>query len=708
MEHQFQLLILQIAVILLLSRLLGQLVRLLHQPQVIGEMLAGIVLGPSVLGQIDGGRWMNTLFPAESQQFLQIFSQFGVMVFMFLIGLELDLAALRAQGRTVVAAGFASILGPLAGGLAVGYALWRFGGVQGEVPSPVPFVLFVATTLSISAFPVLARILSERNLQKTKVGALALACAAINDVLGWCILAVVLDAAETTLRGGIRNPGMSALFHGLRTALLAAVYAIFMVMIVRRFLGRLQAHFESRGYLTQNVLAIVFLLLLASSFATQTLGIHLIFGAFMFGAVMPSEPRFVRHVASKTEDFTLLFLLPIFFTYTGLKTDLTQLNTGRLWAVWGLLLAAAVALKISCSLFAARWSGLAWRPAALLGVLMNTHGLMELIVINLGLQIGAISRPAFSMLVAVLLTTTLLTTPLIRLLYSPARQKRELELAAGGETLEAGQKILVPVSLPAAVPGLLRLSRLLLADEPGRLYLLHLERPDESELRQRSAFMPRNPLEVAQETARSLQIPINTESRVSRAIGRDISVSIRAHHAAWTVMGWHKPVFVQSVLGGTVGVVLRDAPGNVAILVDKGLDTVQKVLVPYLGEAQDVGAMLAAERLGRNAGIQVTILHVVSPQREHASRLGVQQLIDRHLPAIGTANQVHMQVVESPSPIDVVTTESHRYDLIVLGISPQWRLVGGLLGSAQESVAQLSACSLLIVRADPLSAGHES
>lgn len=723
MEHTVHLLIIQIAVIIFAARAMGYLVRLIHLPMVVGEMIGGILLGPSVLGLINPA-WQLALFPPESLIHLNVLSQIGVIFFMFLVGLELDLQALRTQGRAVVVAGLTSIIGPFVGSLVLGGMLWRYGGpgVQGEVKSGVAFMLFVATTLCISAFPVLARVLSERNLQRTGPGRLALACAAIHDALGWCILAVVFDISRTLLEGGAASPGMSVL-QGLKTAGLALIYGAFMLLIVRRFLGGLQALFESRGYLPQSVLAIIFLLLLLSSFATDSLGIHLIFGAFMFGAIMPSESRFVRHLTDKTEDFVILFLLPIFFAYTGQKVDLTHLGDPQLWITTILLIVGATVLKVGFSIMAARWSKFPWRQSALLGVMLNTHGLMELIIANIALEIGAISPQVFSMLVVTLLVTTIGTAPGIRMLYSRERQKQELE-STEDEEIPPGYHVLVPVSRPETAPNLMRMAKLLMGGQSGRVFALHLQRPGEPERLARSLYEQQDVLEVVSAQAKVLDVPVNTMEFVSPNIARDIAEAARANRTVWTIMGWHKPVFLQSILGGTVGAVLRDSPAHVGILIDKGLGDVKRVLVPYLGEPQDVGALMAAERIGKLPDVRVTILHVVPPGRharnEEAAvaaagqpageaaakspadggvKLGVQQLVSKHLPAVGTANQVHMKVVESASPIDVITEESHRYDLIILGLSERWNLEGGLLGAAQESVAQLSACSLLITRA---------
>jgi Kef-type K+ transport system membrane component KefB len=704
--NAIHILLIQIGVILLLSRLMGMLMRLVHQPQVIGEMIAGIMLGPSLLGLIDHGKWMHALFPTASLGNLDVLSQLGVMLFMFLVGLELDPKLLRGQGKAALVTGTVGILVPFISGTVLAQGLIHTQpSVTGVVNSPLVLCMFMGAAMSITAFPVLARILTERNLHKTKSGTLALTCAAMDDVMGWCILAFVLGVAQLKGYGGEAAGHGSAIRAAVITVALSLVYVAVMIFVVRKLLGRLQAHFESRGYVSQTVLAALFLLLIASSLATDSIGIHQIFGAFMFGSVMPKDGSFIKHLGDKVEDFTILFLLPIFFAYTGLKTELGLLGSAHLWLVCALIIAVAIAGKFGGVTLAARFYGMNWRRSSLLGVLMNTRGLMELIILNIGLSFGVLSKPLFAMMVVMALVTTFMTTPLMRLLYSPHRQRQELEDAAREEAARvAGVHVIVPVSLEATANALVRIGGMLMSTDPGRIYALHLERPDEVDRRAKNVLSESDQvLDVAQATARANRIPINTISFVSRNIGRDIADAANRYSASWVVMGWHKPVFFRSVLGGVVGTVLRQAPANVAIFCDKGLGEVKRVVVPYLGESQDRGALLAAERLSRLPDVKVTILHVVKPGRGDSDpRLSLKILMDKELPASSTQGGVQMQVVESDSPIDVVVEESRRYDLMVLGFSSEWNLQSNSAPGKQESVAQLAHCSLLIVHANPL------
>jgi Kef-type K+ transport system membrane component KefB/nucleotide-binding universal stress UspA family protein len=694
----------QIAVILILSRLLGLLMRLIHQPQVVGEMIAGILLGPSLLGLIHHGLWMRTLFPPALMGNLDVLSQLGVMLFMFLVGLELNPKLLRGQGKAALVTGSVGIVIPFFMGAALAMGLiYTERSVTGEVPSKLVLCMFMGAAMSITAFPVLARILTERNLHKTKSGTLALTCAAMDDVMGWCILAFVLAVAQ--INGfGKESPSASAIRSAMTTLGLSIGYILVMLLVVRRLLRKLQAHFEARGYLSQGVLAVVFVLLIGSSLATDQIGVHQIFGAFLFGAVMPKDGQFIKHLGDKIEDFAILFLLPLFFAYTGLRTELGLLHSFHAWLICGLIVATAVLGKFGGVTLAARFYGMNWRRSSLLGVLMNTRGLMELIILNIGLSFGVLSKPLFAMMVVMALATTFMTTPLMRLLYSPQRQRKELEEAAREEAQKvAGVHIVVPVSLETTAVPLVRISGMLMATDPGRLYALHLERPEEVDRRAKSVLSESDRvLDIAQNAARAEHIPINTISYVSRNIGRDIAGAAQLYSASWVVMGWHKPVFLKSVLGGVVGTVIRHAPANVAIFCDKGLADVKHIVVPYLGEPQDRGALIAAERLGRLPGVSVTILHVVKPNRSDSEpSLGLQNLLDGELSATGSRGGVSLQVVESDVPIDLVVEESRQYDLMVLGLSDEWNLQKGALIGKNESVAQLAHCSLLIVHANP-------
>jgi nucleotide-binding universal stress UspA family protein len=308
------------------------------------------------------------------------------------------------------------------------------------------------------------------------------------------------------------------------------------------------------------------------------------------------------------------------------------------------------------------------------------------------------------MMVVMALVTTFMTTPLMRLLYSPARQRKELEeVAREASEQSAGIRVVVPVSYKPAAAALVRMGAMLMGGDAGRVYALHLDRPEEAQRDRNLTSDGDEVLEIAQRAAATAGVQSHGISFVSRNIGSDIARAAESYRASWVVMGWHKPVFFKSVLGPTVTHVMRYAPANVAIFVDKGMTEMQRIIVPYIGEKQDRGALLAAERLGRLPGARVTILHVVKPNRgDEKPRLDVQGEIDREFPSTAGQTAVRVQVVENDSPIDLIAQESQRYDLMILGVSDEWNLKNVTIFGRQETIAQRAQCSLLIVHASPL------
>ena len=398
-------LLLQIAVIVASARLMGWLFRRLHQPQVVGEMAAGILLGPSLLGWVAPGA-AALLFPHASLVYLGMLSQVGLLLFMFLVGLEFDPELLRGRGTTAVVTSWISIVAPFALGAALAFPLYP------RVSDPgVPFIgfaLFMGAAMSVTAFPVLARILAERGLTRTPVGALALACAAVDDVTAWTILAVVVGIVRSA---ALERPLWMTIAG-------TALYAAVLVALVRPALSAtLGVRYRATGTLTPAMLGAALLLLVGSAWTTSWLGIHALFGAFAMGAAMPKDPALMRALSSKLERFTLLLLLPLFFAFTGLNTRIGLVRGGEMWLYAGLILLAAVAGKLGGSMLAARATGLGWREAGALGVLMNTRGLMELVILSVGLELGVISPALFTMMVLMALITTAMTTPLLAWVY---------------------------------------------------------------------------------------------------------------------------------------------------------------------------------------------------------------------------------------------------------------------------------------------------
>lgn len=395
--HPLSLLLIQIVVIVLLSRVLASLVGKIGQPMVIGEIIAGILLGPSLLGHF----WPQVsefIFQPASLPNLNFLSQLGLILFMFIIGLELDVQLLKHRAHTAVVVSHASIIIPFTMGVSLAYFLYAQ-----YAPAHISFLafgLFMGIAMSITAFPVLARILHERGLTKTPLGSLAITCAAADDVTAWCLLAAVIAIVQA-------GSFLSAVF----TVFLSLVYVIIMLKLVRPWLERLEAQYASTESLNRTFAVVAFIVLFLSALTTEVIGIHALFGAFLAGASMPSHAGFRKLLASRIEDVSLVILLPLFFAFTGLKTQIGLLNDGMSWLVCGLIIIVAVAGKFGGSLLAAKFTGQSWSDSFSIGALMNTRGLMELIVLNIGYDLGVLSPKVFTMMVLMALVTTFMTAP---------------------------------------------------------------------------------------------------------------------------------------------------------------------------------------------------------------------------------------------------------------------------------------------------------
>jgi Kef-type K+ transport system membrane component KefB len=402
------LLMAQIGLIILLSRAVGSLIERIGQPRVIGEVLSGLLLGPSFLGWVAPGL-SASLFPTQSLGVLNALSQVGLVFFMFMVGLELNLNEVHRQGRVAILISHASIVAPLALGAML--ALYLYPRLSDATVSFSEFALFMGVAMSITAFPVLARILSERKLLRSRLGTMAIACAAVGDVTGWCVLAYVVGLARAT----------HSSLPLWETIAGVAIFLLVMFGGVKIFLRKIERAYLAHGELSDNWKAFLLLLLLMSSLITEGLGLHLVFGAFIAGAVMPRNRDFASYVIDRFESLTVLLLLPLFFAYTGLRTSIGQVKGLGMWWLCLIIIVAAVAGKLGGTSIAARAGGMRWRESLALGALMNTRGLMELIVLNIGLDIKVISPALFSMMVIMAIVTTMMTPPLLEWVYPASR-----------------------------------------------------------------------------------------------------------------------------------------------------------------------------------------------------------------------------------------------------------------------------------------------
>jgi len=402
LEHPLAILLAQIITIILVARFFGWVFRKIGQPSVIGEIIAGIVLGPSLLG-LYFPNFSLILFPVESLGNLQFLSQIGLILFMFIIGMELDLKVLQNRAKDAIVISHASIVIPFALGIGLAYFVYfRFAP---EGVAFLPFALFMGIALSITAFPVLARIVQERGIHKTKLGAIVITCAAADDITAWCILAAVIAIVKAgTFVSSLYIIGM------------AIVYVLAMLFVVKPFLKKIGELYATKNSLNKPVVAIFFLTLIISSYTTEIIGIHALFGAFMTGVIMPDITKFRNLFIEKVEDVSVILLLPLFFVFTGLRTQIGLLNDPYLWKVTGFIILVAVVGKFLGSALAAKFVGQSWRDSLTIGALMNTRGLMELIVLNIGLDLKVLTPEVFTMMVIMALVTTFMTGPTLNII----------------------------------------------------------------------------------------------------------------------------------------------------------------------------------------------------------------------------------------------------------------------------------------------------
>jgi Kef-type K+ transport system membrane component KefB len=390
--------LLALTVIIITARLMGVLFKRLDQPPVIGEVLAGIMLGPSLFGRV-APEAAAFVMPAETAPFLGIISQLGVILFMFLVGLELDLGVLRSRARTTIAISNAGIIVPFALGFALAWGIYDAHAPEGVAITS--FALFIGVSMSITAFPVLARILSDRDLQRTPLGTIALTCAAIDDATAWCLLAFVVGVTQSTTGGAIV------------TIVLTAIYVALMLTVGRSLMKRVVPRLDASVRVGEQSLTIVLVAVLLCALATEFIGVHAIFGAFVLGAIIPNGSAIGLHARERSEEIVRVMLLPAFFAFTGLRTQIGLLQTLEDWLMCLLIIVVATAGKFGGATLAARLSGLDWRTSSALGVLMNTRGLVELIVLNIGLDLGVLTPRLFTMLVLMAIVTTMMTSPML-------------------------------------------------------------------------------------------------------------------------------------------------------------------------------------------------------------------------------------------------------------------------------------------------------
>ena len=546
MLHNFQdplaILLAQIITIILVARFFGWVFKKIGQPSVIGEIIAGIVLGPSLLGMYFP-EFSAALFPVESLGNLKFLSQIGLILFMFVIGMELDLKVLKNKANEAVVISHASIIIPFA--LGIGLAYFVYNRFAPEGVKFLSFSLFMGIAMSITAFPVLARIVQERGIHKTKLGAIVITCAAADDITAWCILAVVIAIVKA-----------GTFVSSLYIIALAFIYVLAMLFVVKPFLKRIGDLYGSKDTIVKPVVAIFFLTLILSSYATEVIGIHALFGAFMTGAIMPDVAKFRTIFIEKVEDVSLILLLPLFFVFTGLKTEIGLINDPYLWKVTGFIILVAVIGKFLGSALAAKFVGQNWRDSLTIGALMNTRGLMELIVLNIGLELKVLTPEVFTMMVIMALVTTFMTGPALDLINYLFKSKDSIVPEI--ETKPNDYKILISFGNNEKGKSLLRLASSLIKKQKATstITAMHLSLSDEMhpfnmEDKEKNSFTP------IVEESELLHQEITTLFKATIDIETDIADIANQGDYDLLLVGLGKSIFEGTILGKVIGFTTR-------------------------------------------------------------------------------------------------------------------------------------------------------
>ncbi|WP_433834089.1 cation:proton antiporter [Flavobacterium anhuiense] len=651
LQHPLAILLAQIVTIILVARLFGWFFRKIGQPSVIGEMIAGIVLGPSLVGMYFP-EFSAALFPAASLGNLQFLSQIGLILFMFVIGMELDLKVLKNKAHDAVVISHASIVIPFALGLSLAFFIYETYAPLGVEFSS--FGLFMGIAMSITAFPVLARIVQERGMQKTKLGTIAITCAAADDITAWCILAVVIAIVKA-----------GSLSSSLYVIGMAILYVIIMLKIVRPFLKRVGDLNATRESLNKPVVAIFFITLLISAYASELIGIHALFGAFLAGAIMPENNKFRNIFIEKVEDVAIIVLLPLFFVFTGLRTQIGLLNDPELWKITGLIILVAVVGKFFGSALAAKFMGQNWKDSLAIGALMNTRGLMELVVLNIGYDLGVLSTEIFTMMVIMALVTTFMTGPALDFIGFIFKDKETAVPEEIGS--KSKYKILLSFATPEKGKKLLKIANSLVKKqtENSVVTAMHLSLSTEVHSFDVKEHEKKMLIPVIEES-NALNQDVVSLFKVSNDIDSDIIDTANQGEYDLLLVGLGQSIFDGTLLGKILGFTTRIVNPDrlidkftgkeglfennpfdertrhiilkskmpVGIFIDKDLEEVNQVLMPIFSK-EDAFLIEYAKKLINNNGSQITVLDAggeVKNTREIQETIrSIEQIAPNHI-----------------------------------------------------------------------------
>lgn len=638
-QHPLAILIVQIFTIMIVARAFGYLMTKIGQPSVVGEIVAGIALGPSLLGMALP-EFSEFLFPDSSLKRLQVLSQIGLVLFMFVIGMELDINVIKKKARDAVMISHSSIIFPYFLGVALAYYLYAE-----FAPKTVPFsafALFMGIAMSITAFPVLARIVQERNLTHTALGTIVITCAAADDITAWCLLALVVAIVSA---GGLSG--------ALGSIILSVCYVLFMWFLVRPILKRVAAKYDTPESISKTVVAAIFSVLLMSSYLTEIIGIHALFGAFLAGVVMPAQKEFKLILSEKIEDISLVLFLPLFFVFTGLRTQIGLLNQPHLWSVCVLIIAVAVAGKFFGSALAARFVGQRWKDSLLIGVLMNTRGLMELVVLNIGYDLGVLSAEIFTMMVLMALSTTFMTGPAISFIDYLFRSSEPVKV------VKDGFNVLLSFGAPKSGRRLLEVAHYLnLKNENDQsITAVHFSPSadisiTEAQQFERDAFVP---IDRLVERFGTSTLAVRKIFRVTDQVEKSILEVVNEEKCQFTLVGGSRQLFADDKIAGKVRALLEDTDSAVGVFVDKGFKTINRAVF-VIDQSTDVFLMSYAERfLNCASDNHLTVMDV---NREFET---IEDLKLR--PGFKDVNQLELWHKD-----DVSRTAFAQYDVVIVSL----------------------------------------
>ncbi len=702
-NHLVAAVFLALAIVLIVCRIFGYIATKVGQPRVMGEVIAGLVLGPSLLGAISAN-WQATFFPTDTLAAIGTIANLGLIFYMFLVGLEVDRGQLKGKVLQATAISNASVTVPMLLGIAVALPLYKLVGPDKKF---VAFALFMGVSMSITAFPVLARILAERRMIKRPVGALTIACAAIDDVTAWFLIALATAIALSGTFGDVA-----------KTIGEAALFTLFMVFVVRRVLARMATAFDEVGRIPSGWFAAIIVGVLLSAYITQEINIAFIFGGFIMGMVMPRHARLSEEITRRIDDFVVTLLLPIFFVYTGLRTNIGLLDRPELWLLTLLLIAVAILGKMAGASIAARVSGYDWKASAVIGTLMNTRGLTELIVLNLALDAGAISPTLFAMLVIMAVVTTLMTGPLLKLLDPKNVYGRGIEDEFADAALAAVQahpelpvpdrSILVAPQTDEAIPQLVALAEPLARSTPPReLIIARLVRPPRGAgAGVRGGLQSENlALEQASRAINETRERLASDQVVARGValsstnpGSDLAHIVEHEPIDLVLTEGRRRIIGDGVPLGDVGELMEESSSDVAVLVAKEGDPIElgpnlPVVVPFGGAEHDWAALELGSWLAAASGAPLKLLGAAGQTDEGKS-------VTRMLADAGLLVQQATGIATEPLVVaggrDGIVEAATGAGLLVVGLSERWRHEG--LGTTRSAIANAAPAPVLFVK----------